>query len=296
MFGCLLALLLAAENPSDHKLPTGVILIKGAAPSASDSKTPLPEDGHTKDGSYVNAYFGLSYPPPAGWAEKFKGPPPSDSGSYVLAQLKNEKGTAKATIVVTAQDQFFSLIPAHSAIETVKLASERLQPEFKVVRPPAEVRIGDRTFARFDYMSPVADLHWVILTTEARCHTLQLTFIGRDAKLLDGFVDEMNKLKLPAGDGQPRCVAGYADVTHRVDPVLPDHRYNSIPVRIIIDKNGRVRHVHVISAFEEQSAAITKALLQWRFKPYVVNGEAVEVETGMAFGATPNGAPAASTQ
>src|SRR5438067_2318428 len=83
----------------------------------------------------------------------------------------------------------FSLIPARSAIETVKLASERLQPEFKVVRPPAEVRIGDRTFARFDYMSPVADLHWVILTTDVRCHTLQFTFIGRDAKLLDGFVE-----------------------------------------------------------------------------------------------------------
>jgi hypothetical protein len=290
MLHCLLALMLfATENPADHKLPVGVIFVKGAVPSASDGQAPLPEDGRYKDGSYVNAYFGLSYPLPAGWAERFKGPPPSDSGSYVLAQLKDEKRTTKASIVITAQDVFFSLIPARSAIETVKVASGRLQPEFKIVRAPAVVRIGDRTFARFDYMSPVADLHWVIVTTEARCHTLQFTFIGRDAKLLDSFVEELNKLKLPAGDGEPRCVAGYADVTYKVDPVLTDHRHNAIPVRIIIDKNGRVKHVHVISAFEEQSAAITKALLQWRFKPYVVNGEAVEVETGMMFGAVRSG-------
>jgi Gram-negative bacterial TonB protein C-terminal len=282
MFHCLLALMFfATENPADHKVPAGVILVKGAAPSASDSKAPLPEDGRFKDGSYVNSYFGLTVPLPAGWAESFKGPPPSDSGSYVLAQLKDEKGKSKATIVITAQDQFFSLIPARSAIETVKLARERLQPELEVVRPPAEVRIGDRTFARFDYRSPVADLHWVIVTTEARCHTLQFTFIGRDAKLLDGLVDEIDKSKLLPDDLQPRCVAGYADVTYKVDPVLTDHRHNAIPVRIIIDKDGRVKHVHVISAFEEQSAAITKALLQWRFKPYVQNGEPVEVETGM---------------
>ena len=281
MFHCLLALMLfATENPADHKLPVGVILVKGAVPSASDGTAPLPEDGRYEDGSYVNSYFGLTVPLPAGWTESFKGPPPSDSGSYVLAQLKDEKGKSKATIVITAQDQFFSLIPARSAIETVKFASERLQPELEVVRPPAEVRIGERTFARFDYRSPVADLHWVIVTTEARCHTLQFTFIGRDPKLLDGLTAGLSKLKLAAG-GAPRCVANYADVIYRIDPVLTDHRHNSIPVRVVIDKEGRVKHVHVISAFEEQSAAITKALLQWRFKPYVQNGEPVEVETGM---------------
>jgi hypothetical protein len=48
-----------------------------------------------------------------------------------------------------------------------------------------------------------------------------------------------------------------------------------------------VKHVHLISAFAEQSAGITEALLKWRFKPYLRNGEPVEIETGILFGSPP---------
>ena len=37
--------------------------------------------------------------------------------------------------------------------------------------------------------------------------------------------------------------------------------------------------------------SITDALLQWRFKPYLRDGEPVEVETGIMFGRTPMPAP-----
>src|SRR5215470_8020735 len=69
------------------KVPAGVILVKGAWASASDSATPLPEGGSIANQIYTSEYFGLSYPLPAGWFQKFQGPPPSDSGSYVLAQI-----------------------------------------------------------------------------------------------------------------------------------------------------------------------------------------------------------------
>jgi hypothetical protein len=42
----------------------------------------------------------------------------------------------------------------------------------------------------------------------------------------------------------------------------------------------------VLSAFAEQSRVITDALMQWKFKPYVRNGQPAEVETGIAFGST----------
>jgi protein TonB len=61
-------------------------------------------------------------------------------------------------------------------------------------------------------------------------------------------------------------------------------RYNTIPVRVIIDAEGKVRHIHLLSAFPDQSQAILTALREWRFKPYMVDGKAVEVETGMVFG------------
>jgi hypothetical protein len=73
-----------------------------------------------------------------------------------------------------------------------------------------------------------------------------------------------------------------------VDPIFTNRRYNPIPVRVVIDVNGEVKHIHFISSFPEQAKTITDALQQWRFKPYVVNGKAVEVETGISFGTPPN--------
>jgi hypothetical protein len=73
----------------------------------------------------------------------------------------------------------------------------------------------------------------------------------------------------------------------KVDPVLTDRKFNPIPVRIVIDRYGKVKHVHVISAFPDQAKIITDALLQWEFKPYKQNGEPVELETGIMFGSAP---------
>jgi protein TonB len=89
------------------------------------------------------------------------------------------------------------------------------------------------------------------------------------------------------GDAAPVCIKDYATdetLIAKTDPLFPRRRYNSIPVRIIIDKDGKVKHVHLISAFPDQAKAITDALAKWRFKPYVLDGQPVEVETGVMFG------------
>jgi hypothetical protein len=38
-------------------------------------------------------------------------------------------------------------------------------------------------------------------------------------------------------------VHGYDAVVEKSDPVFTTHRYNTIPVRVIIDAEGRVQHV-----------------------------------------------------
>src|ERR1700722_9074675 len=69
------------------KVPAGVILVKGAWASASDSVTPLPEGGSVTNNIFSDPYFGIAYVLPADWTEKYKGPPPSENGRYVLAQF-----------------------------------------------------------------------------------------------------------------------------------------------------------------------------------------------------------------
>jgi hypothetical protein len=289
-------------NPQPQKVPSGVILVKGAVASASDSAAPLPESGHIAGQIYRNPYFDLTYPLPQGWRQKYTGPPPSDHGYYVLAQIEpgpEFKSTNTGTVLISAQDLFFTPITAENALAMISFKKSRLSADYKLEHGPQEVKIASHSFIRFDYMSPVAELHWYTLATEIRCHEVEFLLTSRDTNLLDSLVQSMESMQLPgnagpvAGQGggaQPVCIKNYAagdNLIQRVEPVLSSHKFNPVPVRIIIDKFGKVKHVHVISAFSDQSKAITDALLQWEFRPYRLNGEPAEVETGIMFGGAP---------
>jgi hypothetical protein len=261
--------------------------------------TPVPEGGNVTNYAFSNQYFGMSYTLPRDWEEKYKGPPPSDSGRYVLLQLRPAntfKGSARGTILVTAQDMFFTPFPATNALELVNYSKNHLQADYKVEMPPTPTKIADRSFTFYAYWSPVAELHWYVMATEIRCHAVEIVLTSRDTKLLENLVLDLNKLKLPAdtgptagtgGGADPVCIKDYVrdeNVITRVDPVFSEHRFNPVPVRIIIDKEGKVKHIHFLSAFPDQAKAITDALGQWKFKRYLKDGKPVEVETGIMFG------------
>jgi hypothetical protein len=281
------------------KVPTGVILVKGAWSSASDSVTPVPEDGNVSNQVFSDPYFGMSYALPSDWEEKYKGPPPSDTGRYVLAQLRPAdtfKGPARGNILITAQDMFFTPFPVDNALQLVNYSKNNLQADYKVEMQPTPTKIAGRSFTFFAYWSPVAELHWYVLATEIRCHAVEMVLASRDAKLLENLLLDLDKMKLPAeasptagtgGGDVPVCIKDYAageNVIARVEPVFTEHRFNSVPVRIIIDRDGKVKHIHFLSAFPDQAKAITDALGQWKFKPYRREGKPVEVETGLMFG------------
>lgn len=181
----------------------------------------------------------------------------------------------KANVLLSAQDLFFSA----SRLD--------LPPQYEVESGPQEVTLGGRTFHRAAYWSPRSGFHWRILSTEARCHRLTFTFTGTDVAVMDAAEQAMRGVSMPASGNAPRCLANYArgeNVLARTEPSFTAHRYNTIPVRVIVGADGRVKHVHLLSAFPEQSQAILAALRSWRFKPYRVEGRAVPIETGLVFG------------
>jgi len=291
-----------SDNPEAKKLPTGTILVKGAWSSASDSVTPLPEGGRFANHVYSNSYFGLTYTLSPDWTEKYSGPPPSDSGYYVLAQIRpadTPKGTSQGSILIAAQDLFFTLTPAENAFDLINFTKDHLIADNKVEQLPTPVTIAGHSFIRFDYGSPIAELHWDVLATQIRCHMIQFVFTSHDPKLAESLIQEMNTMSLPAdagaisgtgGGDEPVCIKDYANdenVIEREDPIFTERRFNPVPVRIIIDKEGKVKHIHFLSAFPDQAKAISDALSQWRFKPYVQGGQPAEVETGIMFGHPP---------
>jgi hypothetical protein len=248
---------------------------------------------------FSNRYFGMTYPLPAGWTQKYKGPPPSDGGRYVLAQISPDstfKGPARGSILITAEDLFFTPLHATNALQLVNYMKDNLQADYKLEEPPTQTRIAGHPFIFYAYWSPVAQLHWYVLATQIRCHAVELVLSSRDTKLLANLLLDMDKMTLPAeasptagigGGDVPMCIKDYASdetMTARRDPVFPQRRFNPVPVRIIIDKKGQVKHIHFLSAFPEQAKAITDAIHEWRFRPYLRDGQPFEVETGIIFG------------
>jgi hypothetical protein len=294
----------SSENlPPLAKVPPGVTLVKGAWSSANDCVTPVPEAATVSQGVFSDPYFGITYTLPQDWNQEYEGPPPSESGRYVLAQIgppTTKDGPTSASMLITAQDMFFTPLPAANALELTEYTKDHLQVDYKVETAPTRARVAGRPFSFFAYWSPVADLHWYVLAVQIRCHAVQFVLTSRDTKLLDRLMLDLNRMKLPmeisaiAGDGgepNPVCIKDYArdeNVIAQVDPVFTEHRFNPVPVRIIIDKKGKIKHIHLISAFPDQAKAITDALERWKFKPYAIDGKPAEVETGIMFGRAPH--------
>ena len=292
------------------KVPKDTIIVKGAWSSASDSVTPVPEESRFTNGIFSNLYFGISYSLPSDWTKNFDGPPPSDNGRYVLAQIKvgsADKASSHGTVLITADDLFFTPLPASNALQLINYMKDNLQADYKQEEPPTPTKIAGRPFTFFAYWSPVAQLHWYVAVTEIRCHAVQIVLTSRDTKMLAKWLLDLDKMTLPAeagptaatgGSAFPLCVKDYArppNVLARVEPVFTTPRANPVPLRIIIDKTGKVKHIHFLSAFPDQSKAITDALFQWRFKPYLQNGQPVEVETGIMFGRVPSATGTSAT-
>jgi len=206
-------------------VPAGVILVKGAWSSSAGTAIPLPEDGAVANGKYGNAYFGLEYAFGSDWTQRYEGPPPSESGYYVLAQL--EPGTeaqslGQGHVLIAAQDLFFTRNPAHDALELIHHYQEHLGVEYRVQRPPTKVRVANRDFVRFDYLSRAAGLRWHVLATQIRCHVVLFTFTGSDTQITRRLIDSIGTMPQAPG-GAPVCIKDYANaetVTEREDPVL----------------------------------------------------------------------------
>jgi hypothetical protein len=293
LVSCMLLSATALGAPEGGPIPAGVILVKGAWPSATGSMNSLPEGGTIANNIYGSTYFGLAYPIARDWSQRYAGPPPSDSGYYVLAQIEPSNASPRSPrghVLIAAQDMFFILAPANNAFELVNYYKDHLGGEYRVERSPTVLRIANHDFVRLDYLSSAAGLHWYVLATEIRCHVVQFVFTGSSAKAMQRLIQNMNDMRLPVETGNPVCVKNYATPENLIeweDPVLTEPRFNPVPVRIVIDREGRVKHTHFLSAFPEQARSISDALSRWRFKPYLSNGEPVEVETGVVFGRLP---------
>jgi protein TonB len=71
---------------------------------------------------------------------------------------------------------------------------------------------------------------------------------------------------------------------HRVEPLYPipakaARIEGTVHLQAIISKGGRIERLQVLDGHPMLAGAALEAVRQWRYRPYVLNGEAIEVET-----------------
>ena len=274
----------------------GLLLLGSSLQGDTTRRFPEPEDSGVKNGVFMAEYFGLRYPLPAGWTEDLKGPEPSATGYYSLAALKPDDGLA-ATMQISAQDNFFAAEPVEHSTDFLVDMKQHLDPSLAPMGAVVSVEIGGRSFSRLEYSG--AGLNHSVFATEIRCHTLIISITSGSKETIAGLVQSLQKMtfspEVRSGGSSrsdapnpawPLCLRDYvspADTVHKVDPEMTGPRYGSVPLRIIIGADGKIEHVHAIAGFPEQIKSVTGALVQWEFKPYMVDGKPVVVETGLLF-------------
>jgi Gram-negative bacterial TonB protein C-terminal len=251
-----------------------------------------PEDGKSIGGIFVSDYFNLSYRLPDGLTEGLPGPPPSQSGYYVLGTWTPKRDFA-GTVLVVAQDMFF----APDASDEVKNVVAEFRQVMLAVdgmtidREPAPVSVGGHPGYRIDFSG--VGLFRAMFAIEIRCHVVTFNLTSRDPESLASLARSLDNLdsvrKEDMSDPVPECLKDYAseNIVSRVEPEGVGAKAVSIPVRMIVATDGSVKHVHVIRSSAAQRRNIEEAVRQWRFKPYFKQGRPVEVETGVMFNLRP---------
>jgi periplasmic protein TonB len=75
-----------------------------------------------------------------------------------------------------------------------------------------------------------------------------------------------------------------ANLLHKVQPVYPalarqGRIQGAVELRAIISKTGAIENLTVVRGHPMLAPAAVEAVKQWRYRPYLLNGEPIEVET-----------------
>ena len=82
----------------------------------------------------------------------------------------------------------------------------------------------------------------------------------------------------------PISVMMQGNLIERIQPVYPPiakqtHTQGTVILRAIISRDGMIENLQVVSGHPMLVKAAMEAVKQWRYRPYVLNGQPVEVET-----------------
>lgn len=273
----------------------------------------MPDQGTFENDTYTNAYLGLKYKLPSadGWfvnsetIQQDASRTNKMAGRFLLTVLDRHTGSPmRERVVIMADDSslYHPPLSSRTYVEKVTSAQAKLGNEV-----PAGVRelpfhdVHGNGFFRGDFTEayPGGKVYKSFVAVEVGGFFVSFTFAAGSADALNNLVGSISQLTfVPAirpatndvqnGTRPTRVrisqMVLQALIVSRPVPSYPEDARNAgvegpVVLRINLNETGELMDAQVISGDLLLRKAALDAIRYWRFKPYVLNGSPVQVES-----------------
>jgi TonB family protein len=230
------------------------------SPQASTDTKPAPADAKLPDSTGVEVIKSQKADYPYEAQEK------KIQGQVILKVLINEQGDVESADMMSGDAVF-----AQSAIKAV------MKWKFKpFIKNGIAVKVWTKTPFDFYFSDKVSD---VDPKDNAKAMSMQPPKgAAGDQVSSDKSKDDLpRRIRVSSGVSQGLLI-------HRVAPVYPQEAKTNriqgiVLMHALIGKDGLIKDLSVISGPKELTQAAVGAVQQWRYKPYLLEGEPIEVDT-----------------
>lgn len=267
--------------------------------------------GTFRDDAYINDYFGIYYPLSSDWVRE------TDLVRSKIATERNRQGTyvllAAVHIPHTHEslraDSSFNVLamrrPGTASLQECKqslaaMASElQSRKEGEQKGDLTQFTIAGHDFYRGDFEYRLGTNHVTTLCTAVKDYLLRWNIAGWSKQAIEIAVSTLNSMTPAPPPSLPLAPAVDADhpkraqipegistglLIKKVRPIYPPEALRagiegSVRLRAVINKAGDVVDLEVMDGPLELVVSAVDAVRQWKYRPYLMNGVPVEVQT-----------------
>lgn len=272
-------------------------------PSNGPSPTLVYENGNITNNVYTNDCFGISFAIPDGWQLSNLGGTDGKArhllgGGFTLLMLdQNKEGTLRNSIGLTAHDASGSVSSVKDFVSNAAHGQVNLGREHReILKDAYPADYGGKHFYRADYKQSFRNggaLYQSFVYTKFRGYYIGETLVAESPGELEQAVNSLQHIAFREDEQNPNCVMQVVRIPQEVSKGLLIKKVPAqypqlaqlariqgrVVLQALIDKNGAVETLVLVSGHPMLTTAAIEAAKQWKYKPYLLNGQPVEMET-----------------
>jgi TonB family protein len=261
--------------------------------------------------TYANECFGFSLPLPAGWqilaGGDRKGLHMAGQLALLILEQQHKEGVFGNRIAVAAPELSASSLTAEEFVSNAvhgQVSSD--EEHHELLRDAYAVEYGGKHFYRANSKQTRdgQTRYFALVYTKFRGYYLGETLVADSPDGLDQAANSLQAISFFEDAPNPNCVMQGTNESPPLAPskvrvsekdsqrllvkkVPPDYPevarqarvQGAVVLRAVINKSGNIEEISLVSGHPMLAPAAIEAVKKWKYKPYLLNGEPVTVET-----------------